>query len=543
MVALELLLVLPFVAAVLDLWTRRGVFAVAASATVIAALLLGSSPHTPLFRLDEHTLGLLVFISGIYLAVSLYSIFYMRGNQRLGWFWAWMDLFYGSMLVFVSADHWLLLAVGWGGLDTASWGLIFTYRDEEEMGRVGLGERFWGLTWLWTPSASALRAILTVEVGSASLLASLGMTAAQFGSHVSHWGTLSDLAAALLLMAAFAKAAQLPFTDWLMTAMSAPTPVSALLHSSTMVKAGPILLLKLGALMPKWAADAAFTVGIATALYGGLVALAQREPKVMLAASTASYLGLITAFSLKNPQEALWLIYAHGVAKATLFMAVGHAIHEAHSRTPEAYPLVAKAAMALALLTLAGLTPLGALAKEHADIWVLAFSTLTAGYVGKLLLRTGTEGTGLGPMALPYLGVASSAFLVQALPNPLWALALLGLALAYVPPPRVLYARLGLPLLYDLAVPRAFDAVKRAVAVGDRAVDLLIFRSVDVWNALAKLIASADRIVDLALHGALPTALAAASRQISKRNFDYWLYVAGTGVGVALALALVVLWR
>jgi len=60
---------------------------------------------------------------------------------------------------------------------------------------------------------------------------------------------------------------------------------------------------------------------------------------------------------------------------------------------------------------------------------------------------------------------------------------------------------------------------------------------------LVKLTATADRVVDLALHGALPTALAAASRQISKRNFDYWLYVAGTGIGVALVLALVVLWR
>ena len=543
MVALELLLALPFIAAALDLWTRRGIFAVATSAAVAAALLLGSTPLSPLFRLDGHILGLLVFVSGIYAAISLYSIFYMRGSQRLGWFWAWMNLFYGSMLVFVSADHWILLAVGWGGLDIASWGLILTYRDEEDAGRVGLGERFWGLTWLWTPSASALRAILTVEVGSASLLASLGMAAAQYGGSISQWVALGDLVAALLLVAAFAKAAQLPFTDWLMTAMSAPTPVSALLHSSTMVKAGPILLLKFGSLMPTWAADVAFAVGIATALYGGLVALAQREPKVLLAASTASYLGLITAFSLKNPHEALWLIYAHGVAKATLFMAVGHAIHEAHSRTPGAYPLASKAAMALALLTLVGLTPLGALAKEHADIWVLAFSALTAGYVGKLLLRTGTEGTGLGPMALPYLGVASSAFLVPALPNPLWALALLGLALAYVPPPRVLYARLGLPLLYDLAAPRAFDAVKRAVAVVDRAVDLLIFKSIDVWNALVKLTATADRVADLALHGALPAALAAASRQISKRNFDYWLYVAGTGIGVALVLALVVLWR
>lgn len=541
--ALEALILAAFLAALVDLVARRGVAAIAASGIFASALYLDYvEPATSLFRLGELERGLLFFVSVVYLAISAYSIFYMHGAERQRWFWAWMDIFYASMAVFIAADHWALLLLGWGGLDLASWGLILTYRDEDDMGRVGLGERAWGMSWMWTPSVSALRAILTVEVGTASLFAALGMSASHT-PYVSQWSSLSELSAALVLVAAFAKAAQLPFTDWLMTAMSAPTPVSALLHSSTMVKAGPILLLKLGSLMPKWTADIAFFVGIATALYGGLVALAQREPKVLLAASTASYLGLITAFSLKHPAEAIWLIYAHGVAKATLFMAVGHAIHKDHSRVPEHYPAISKFAMLVALLTLVGLTPLGAAAKAEAEWWLLLFSMLSAGYVGKLVLRTQTVWD-WGALAWPYtaLVVGGSFSVFAAAVNPLWGLSLVGLAFAYIPMPEALYRRLGLPILSDLILPTVFKAFVKAVVSIDGFLDRMMIKSPSLWVGLYSTIATIERAVDLWLHDWVPEVFRSASRTLSRRSFEYYLYVAGVGLGVVLIL-LAWLWR
>ncbi|MEZ0319833.1 MAG: proton-conducting transporter membrane subunit [Pyrobaculum sp.] len=537
---LEYILAVAFLTPLADLATRRGVAALAISAYVLYVAALGdASPLTNFVKFDELTRGLFIFISGVYFAVSVYSYFYMRDAERRGWFWAWMNLFYASMLIFVAADHYVLLILGWGGLDVASWSLILTYRDDDEMGRVGPGDRKWGLLWLWTPSSSALRAILTVEVGSASLLAGMGLASAAYNTpYISQWGQLGELSTMLVLLAAFVKSAQLPFTDWLMTAMSAPTPVSALLHSSTMVKAGPILLLKLHGVLSPAAAPVAFAVGVATALYGGLVALGQREPKVLLAASTTSYLGLITAYALKNPEEALWLIYAHGVAKAALFMAVGHAIHETHSRAPEEYPLSSKITMGLALLTLVGLTPLGALAKAHAELWTLAFSALTAGYLGRLILRTATETT-IGAMAAPYTALAASSLAFPQLPNPIWAVALLGMALAYVPPPEALTRRLWLPWLFDVLAPRVFNYVKSFAARADELLDKVLFRTQELWHMAVAAVTVADHAVDIALHDGFTEAVRRASRAVSARNFDYYIYVGGVGVGVLLLLVLI----
>ncbi|ABP51825.1 proton-conducting transporter membrane subunit [Pyrobaculum arsenaticum] len=538
---LELWLLVLALLALADLFTKKGIGSlVGGAATLYLSLTRSLMPATHLFHMGDLAHPLYIFISGIYTAIAAYSIWYASHLERRGWFWLWMGVFYTSMLTFVAADHWLVLITGWGGLDIASWALILTYHDGEKYGRVGPGGRAWGVAWEWAPSASALRAILTVEIGTASLAAGLAPAAAAQGPHISSLSAMSDLSAALVLTAAFVKAAQLPFTDWLMTAMSAPTPVSALLHSSTMVKAGPILLLKLGHAMPTWAAGTAFAFGIATALYGGVVALGQREPKVLLAASTASYLGLITAFALAKPEEALWLTYSHGVAKATLFMAVGHAIHIEHTTTPTRFPVAAKAAMGLALLTLVGLTPLGAVAKSNAEPWFLLFSFLTAGYVGKLMLKTATTPGGWA-VAAPYTALAAASLAFPVLPNPFWALALAGLALAKTPEPTVLLRRLGLPVLYDAVAPAVFKAVRQAAAVGDGFVDKRLLSLEGLWRGLASLVAVVDLIFDMLLHDFVPALVQSASAQLSRRSFDYYLYVAGVGAGIILALA-VLLW-
>ncbi len=539
MVSLELLLAAAFAAALLDFLAARGYAAVAAGVVVLAGFLGGAGPATPYLKPSEFA----AFVAWVYLAIVVYSHFYMRDAERIRWFWGWMGVFFGSMELFLLADHWILLLLGWAGLDLASWSLILTYRDGDERGFVGEGGRVAGITWLWPPSSSAFRAIVTVEVGTASLLVASAYMAMRYGPFVSGWGHAADLAAALFLVAAFAKAAQLPFTDWLLTAMSAPTPVSALLHSSTMVKAGPILLLKLGHLFPHWAAEVAFVVGLTTAFAGGLIALGQREPKLVLAASTASYLGMITAVALENPNEATLLIYAHGFAKAALFMAVGHAIHATHSRFPHSYPLVAKAAIALGMLMLVGILPAGALAKNGAPLWTVAVSALTVGYLGKLL-RMPTSNN-WEAMWVPYMGLlVAPNFIFFATPLPILFLSLGGGVLAFVGEPGVLRRRLYLPVLFDLAVPAVFRAVWRLAAAADRIVDKALQSSASLWRLAVDLVVVADWLVDVALHDGLVYAVRKASARVAGLRLDYYLYMAGVATAFILAVVLALgVWR
>lgn len=145
----------------------------------------------------------------------------------------------------------------------------------------------------------------------------------------------------LLSMAAFAKAAQMPFHKWLLGAMVAPTPTSALLHSSTMVKAGVFLVVKLAPLYMVYpgASQMVTAVGAVTFLLAALSAISQTNAKRVLAYSTISNLGLITACLGVAAPEAMWagilLIIFHTVAKSLLFLCVGTAEHHIGSRDIE----------------------------------------------------------------------------------------------------------------------------------------------------------------------------------------------------------------
>lgn len=144
----------------------------------------------------------------------------------------------------------------------------------------------------------------------------------------------------LFSLAAFTKAAQMPFQSWLLGAMVAPTPTSALLHSSTMVKAGVFLLIKispcLGFTIPGFLV---MTVGIATFLFCALAAISQSNAKRVLAYSTISNLGLIVACAGVGTDGAIWaaifLLIFHAVAKSLLFLCVGTAEHHIGSRNIE----------------------------------------------------------------------------------------------------------------------------------------------------------------------------------------------------------------
>jgi NADH-quinone oxidoreductase subunit L len=169
---------------------------------------------------------------------------------------------------------------------------------------------------------AARLAILANRIGDAALLAALALSLAA-PDRLS-----ADVLSVLLLIAAMAKSAQGPLVLWLPDAMAGPTPVSALVHSATMVAAGVILLIKVQAWLTPAALDVALWVGVATSLFGAVAALSQTDLKRVLAYSTASQLGLLfAAIGLGNGQGAELHLLTHAAFKAGLFLVAGSVIH------------------------------------------------------------------------------------------------------------------------------------------------------------------------------------------------------------------------
>ena len=299
--------------------------------------------------------GFIAFVIGVY------GLEYMKDDYRLGWYWFFFNLFTASMLMVVYSDNLLSLLIGWEGLGIASWGLIgHWFRDDDELSYVGVINRKVGfLKMFWSPSTGGWRAISTIRLGDMPMFFAVAAIFAFAGNlNISQidWELLIEkigsfgVAVLLLafLMGPFTKSAQLPFSEWLMTAMTGPTTVSALLHSATMVAAGTYLFMRISWYIEPWKIHDAgiefvyllvLFLGLISSLYGALVALASRERKVLLAASTMSSLGLMFAAAAASKWigefaivVAFWYLITHAFAKATLFLVAGHLIHETHDR-------------------------------------------------------------------------------------------------------------------------------------------------------------------------------------------------------------------
>ncbi len=337
------------------------------------------------FILDylSKTMGLLTaFIAFL---IGVYSLEYMKHDYRLGWYWFFFNTFTSSMLLVVYSDNLLSLLIGWEGLGLASWALIgHWFRDDDELSYVGeIDRRVWKLKMFWSPSFSAWRAISTIRIGDMpmffaiavifALTKNLNVSSIDWHTIFKDLGFASSIVLLFLMMGPFTKSAQLPFSEWLMTAMTGPTTVSALLHSATMVAAGAYLFMRLSWYIEPWNVhelELAYTLilflGLASSLYGALVALACRERKVLLASSTLSSLGImfaVTSLSFWFGRIAIILAFyyliIHALAKATLFLVAGHLIHATHSRfhcRVRKMPLAFVATL-IATLCLSGIPP------------------------------------------------------------------------------------------------------------------------------------------------------------------------------------------
>ena len=282
------------------------------------------------FRMDGLAWLFATLITGIGALIVLYAAYYLHHEDPARRFFLYLLLFMGAMLGIVLADNLILLVVFWELTSLASFLLIGYWRSEREA-REG-----------------ARMALAITGAGGLALLAGVLLLGQIVGSYdldvVLASGDLIradpryPLALVLVLAGCFTKSAQFPFHFWLPHAMAAPTPVSAYLHSATMVKAGVFLLARLYPALGS--SDLWFWIvaptGLATLLIGAYIAIFKHDLKGLLAYSTISHLGLITLlFGLDAPLAVVagvFHIINHATFKASLFMAAGIIDHETGSR-------------------------------------------------------------------------------------------------------------------------------------------------------------------------------------------------------------------
>ena len=273
--------------------------------------------------IDPLTVVLLGLITFVALGVQLYSLEYMKGDPRFGWYFAWQALFVAAMLTLVLADNFLLLYIAWELVGLCSYLLIGFWF--ENPGPREAAKKAFVVTRIGDVGLLVGILLLWVNVGSFSM--SEAFEAAQAGTLGSG---VTTAAAILLLLGAMGKSAQFPFHVWLPDAMEGPTPVSALIHAATMVIAGVYLVARA---YPIFAASpealmVIAIIGLITALGAATIALVSTDLKRILAYSTISHLGLMMlSLGALGWTAAVFHLMAHGFAKALLFLGAGSVMH------------------------------------------------------------------------------------------------------------------------------------------------------------------------------------------------------------------------
>ncbi|MEP5727808.1 MAG: monovalent cation/H+ antiporter subunit A [Sulfitobacter sp.] len=271
-----------------------------------------------------------MLILGIGLLIITYARFYLSRDDNMGEFFTYLLLFQGAMVGIVLSDNILLLLVFWELTSLSSFLLIGYWKHLPE-GRQG-----------------ARMALTVTGMGGLALIGGMLILGNIVGSYdlsviLNSREMIQDSplylpALILILLGCFTKSAQFPFHFWLPHAMAAPTPVSAYLHSATMVKAGIFLMARMWPVLsgtPEW-----FVIvtgaGLITMVLGAVIALFKHDLKALLAFSTVSHLGLITMLlgtgTAFGAMAAVFHILNHATFKAALFMSAGIVDHEAHTR-------------------------------------------------------------------------------------------------------------------------------------------------------------------------------------------------------------------
>ncbi|HED15479.1 MAG TPA: NADH-quinone oxidoreductase subunit L [Gammaproteobacteria bacterium] len=326
-------------------------------------LILPGLPDMPLRLISTPLTALLsTLVAVVSNLVLVYAVGYMKKDSEKVRFFATMLLFVSAMQTLVLAGDWILLLAAWELIGLSSYLLIgFWYR------RPGV-------------TSAATRAFLVTRSADLGLYIAVFILIASAGSSdiattLNTGGNAAIAAGFFLLVAAMGKSAQTPLHDWLQRAMAGPTPVSALLHSATLVAAGAILLIRVAPMLPPEVLLVIGLVGGVTTVVAGLIALGERDLKRLTAASTSSQYGLmLVAVGAGVPLAALLHLIAHATIKSGLFLGAGIFQHSRNSTVlvnlqgagrdrPRVF-----FGYALAALALAGIPPMSGYFSKEAII-------------------------------------------------------------------------------------------------------------------------------------------------------------------------------
>lgn len=336
---------------------------------------------------------MVVTVAVVTLVVLIFSAADLRPGEAQARFFGLMLVFTGAMLLTVTATNLLVLLFAWELMGAMSYALIgFWWREPERV-------RSANTAFLVTRTADVGQYVAAgAALAGAGSLAFAALPGASDG-----W---RDLLTAGLVVSALGKSAQLPFSFWISRAMAGPSPVSALLHSATMVAAGGYLLLRLRPLLDAsdWAGPTVAWAGALTAVALGAVAVVQSDFKQLLAASTSAQIGFVfLAAGLGATAGGASQLVAHAAVKAALFLAAGAWLTSRGTKALRSLRGAARedrvlgAATAVALLALAGIPPLSlwltkdsilAVAREESFalyLTALVGSVLSAAYAGRAL--------------------------------------------------------------------------------------------------------------------------------------------------------------
>ncbi|HVD15887.1 MAG TPA: NADH-quinone oxidoreductase subunit L [Actinomycetota bacterium] len=323
---------------------------------------------------------LLVVVTTVSLLVQIYSVGYMRGDERYVLFFANLSLFTSGMLIVVLADNLLFLLVGWEIMGVCSYFLIGHWWEDPANARAAIkaflvtrvgdiGFLFGIFVFFWAAKSFEIERIIA------------GVESGAIGS------TTVTLGAVLLFCGAIGKSGQFPLHVWLPDAMAGPTPVSALIHAATMVAAGVFLVARM---FPVFEASATAMNEIAviasiTMLIAALLALVQDDIKRVLAYSTVSQLAYMMAgLGVGGYESGVFHLFTHAFFKAGLFLAAGCVIHAVGSNSMSRMGGLAKVmpwtfwSFTVGALALAGIFPLaGFWSKDEilTEAWNLGFGT------------------------------------------------------------------------------------------------------------------------------------------------------------------------
>ncbi len=359
--------------------------------------------------IDPITLTMVGLVTAAALGIQVYSWSYMAHEPRFTWFFAVHSLFAAAMLTLVMADNLLLLYIAWELVGICSYLLIGFFYDRR------------------SAAEAAKKAFITTRVGDVGLLIGILLLFVQTGTFELSAifaalanGDLSDTvvtgAAVLMLMGAIGKSAQFPFHVWLPDAMEGPTPVSALVHSATMVVAGVYLVARMFPFFvaSETASLVILCLGAMTALGAAAMALVMTDIKRVLAYSTLTDLGfMMLALGAGSLTAGMFHLLIHGFSKAILFLGAGSITHGSGQTDirqmgglRRRMPLTALA-FGIGALSLGGIPPFGGFFSKdevflgvfHGQFgWFFLGVALTVGFMKALYMGRVFFAAFLGPL-------------------------------------------------------------------------------------------------------------------------------------------------